>query len=229
MQEESRKVKKMFGEIAGHYDLMNRLMTFGQDQVWRRCAVAAADLPRGGILLDAGTGTGRIGREVLKTDSLVKVVGSDFSYQMMEVGKKTSDSCRMMWCAGDALQLPFKNNSFDAVTSGYLIRNVTDVVQAFSEQVRVVKPGGRVVCLDTSPPPDNRLRPVILLFLNKVIPLLGQVISKNRSAYTYLPESTKGFLPPEKLAGMMRASGLRNIRYRGFMFRTIGVHVGTKP
>jgi demethylmenaquinone methyltransferase/2-methoxy-6-polyprenyl-1,4-benzoquinol methylase len=135
----------------------------------------------------------------------------------------------MLWCAGDALYLPFKGAGFDVVTSGYLIRNVSDAAQAFSEQVRVVKPGGRVVCLDTSPPPDNFFRSVILFFLNTVIPFLGQLISGNRSAYTYLPESTKEFATPQQLAHMMRASGLVDIKYRTYMFGTIAVHVGIKP
>ena len=229
MKEKSRSVQKMFGQIAGRYDLMNRLMTFGQDQVWRRCVVKVAAPPKGGTLLDAGTGTGRIGQEALVHNPQVSVVGSDFSIEMMLVGRKRLKGNRILWCAGDALYLPFKSECFDVVTSGYLLRNVSDASQAFSEQVRVVKPGGRVVCLDTSPPPDNVVRAPVLLFLNTIIPFLGQLVSGNRSAYTYLPESTKGFFNPEELARMMRTAGLADIRYRQFMFGTIAVHVGTKP
>ena len=229
MKKKERAVQKMFGQIAGRYDLMNRLMTFGQDQVWRKCVVRAAATPKGGILLDAGTGTGRIGQEALKDDPLATVVGSDFSLEMMRVGRQRKNGGSMLWCAGDALYLPFKRASFDVVTSGYLIRNVSNAVQAFSEQVRVVKPGGRVVCLDTSPPPDNFFRSAILFFLNTIIPFLGQLISGNRSAYTYLPESTKEFSTPEQLAHMMRAAGLADIKYRKYMFGTIAVHVGSKP
>jgi demethylmenaquinone methyltransferase/2-methoxy-6-polyprenyl-1,4-benzoquinol methylase len=229
MKEKGRAIQKMFGEIAGRYDSMNRLMTFGQDQVWRRCVARAAAPPKGGILLDAGTGTGRIGQAALKEDPLVTVVGSDFSIEMMRVGRQRKSGGRMLWCAGDALCLPFKRACFDAVTSGYLIRNVSDAVQAFSEQVRVLKPGGRVICLDTSPPPDNFFQSAILFFLNTIIPFLGQMISGNRTAYTYLPQSTKEFFRPEQLAHMMRSAGLVDIRYRNYMFGTIAVHVGTKP
>lgn len=229
MRDKSQAVQKMFGQIAGQYDLMNRLMTFGQDQVWRRCVVRTAAPPKGGVLLDAGTGTGRIGQEALKNDPLATVVGSDFSLEMMRVGRQHKNGESMLWCAGDALNLPFKTARFDVVTSGYLIRNVSDTVQAFSEQVRVVKRGGRVVCLDTSPPPDNFFRSLVLFFLNTIIPFLGQLISGNRSAYTYLPESTKEFFTPEQLAHMMRAAGLTDIKYRKYMFGTIAVHVGTKP
>ena len=229
MKKKERAVQKMFGQIAGRYDLMNRLMTFGQDQVWRKCVVRAAARPKGGTLLDAGTGTGRIGQEALKDDPLATVVGSDFSLEMMRVGRQRKNGGSMLWCAGDALYLPFKRASFDVVTSGYLIRNVSNAVQAFSEQVRVVKPGGRVVCLDTSPPPDNFFRSAILFFLNTIIPFLGQLISGNKSAYTYLPESTKEFSTPEQLARMMRTAGLADIKYRKYMFGTIAVHVGSKP
>jgi demethylmenaquinone methyltransferase/2-methoxy-6-polyprenyl-1,4-benzoquinol methylase len=229
MKGKNQAVQKMFGQIAERYDLMNRLMTFGQDQVWRRCVVRVAAPPKGGTLLDAGTGTGRIGQEALEHDPHVTVVGSDFSLEMMQVGRQHINGKRMLWCAGDALHLPFKGACFDVVTSGYLIRNVSDALHAFSEQVRVVKPGGRVVCLDTSPPPENFFRTVILFFLNTVIPFLGQLVSGNRSAYTYLPESTKEFFTPEQLAHMMRTAGLADVMYRKFMFGTIAVHVGTKP
>ena len=219
----------MFGEIAETYDLMNCLMSFGQDQVWRRCVARMAAPPQGGVLLDTGTGTGRIGHEVLKNHPTVTVVASDFSLEMMRVGQCAGSSRRMLWCAGDAVGLPFKDNSFDAVTSGYLIRNVRDAFLAFSEQVRVVRPGGRVVCLDTSPPPNTPLQPVLLFFLNHMIPLLGQIISRNRFAYTYLPESTKMFFSPDQLARTMRRAGLVNIAYRRYMLGAIAVHVGTKP
>lgn len=229
MTQKGRVVRKMFGEIAENYDLMNRLMTFGQDQVWRKGVVRMANPSRDGFLLDVGTGTGRIGQEVLKSHPGVTVVGSDFSLEMMQVGKRRDSREDMCWCAGDALSLPFKDGSFDVVTSGYLIRNTGNAVRTFSEQVRVLKPGGRVVCLDTSPPPFTPLRPLILFFLNHVIPFLGEIVSRNRSAYTYLPESTKAFIAPDPLARMMRKAGLVNIMYRKYMLGTIAVHVGIKP
>jgi demethylmenaquinone methyltransferase/2-methoxy-6-polyprenyl-1,4-benzoquinol methylase len=109
------------------------------------------------------------------------------------------------------------------------VRNVIDVHAAFREQMRVVKPGGRVVCLDTSPPPRNLLRPFILLHLKVVIPLLGRLVSGNPDAYKYLPESTQAFKTPEELAAIMRGVGLEDVRYRTFMFGTMAVHDGTRP
>jgi len=219
----------MFGEIAGKYDLINRLMTFGQDRVWRQCAVRTAGIPKSGNLLDAGAGTGAIALDALKADATLNVVAADFTVKMMVMGRRKLNGSRITWTAADALALPFENACFDAVTSGYLIRNVSDARQAFTEQARVVKPGGRVVCLETSPPPKGLLKPILLLFLNRLIPLMGQIVSGNRPAYTYLPQTTQNFLPPVKLAAIMRSAGLTKIRYQRFMFGTIAVHVGVKP
>ena len=125
-------------------------------------------------------------------------------------------------------RLPFADATFDAVTSGFLMRNVIDVPGAFREQARVTKPGGRVVVLESSPPKDNLLKPFIRIHLNVIIPTLGRIVAGESDAYRYLPDSTQAFQGPEQLADAMRAAGLADVSYRLFMFGTIGVHVGTK-
>jgi len=219
----------MFNRIARRYDLINRLMTFGQDRVWRRCVAHRAALPSGGRLLDIGTGTGGIAAEALDITPSITVVAADFSLDMMRAGRRCRGTGKIHWCAADALRLPFPDNTFDAVTSGYLIRNVNDATQAFAEQRRVVRPGGQVVCLDTSPPPKGLLYPLIRLHFKAVIPLLGGLIAGNRKAYTYLPDTTQAFMTPGKLAETMRSAGFVNVSYRSFMFGTMAVHVGTCP
>jgi demethylmenaquinone methyltransferase/2-methoxy-6-polyprenyl-1,4-benzoquinol methylase len=219
----------MFGQISDRYDLMNRLMAFGQDRAWRRQAVWAAELPPAGFLLDVGTGTGDIALEALQENSALKVMAVDFCPQMMQVGRHRPGGLKIFWCQADALELPFPDAIFDAVTSGYLVRNVTDVHQALKEQMRVVKPGGRVVCLETSPANRNALRPLVLFYLKFVIPLLGHLIARNRAAYIYLPKSTQKFMTPDQLAVIMEGVGLKGVSYRRFMMGTMAVHVGVRP
>lgn len=218
----------MFDGIARRYDLMNRLMSLGQDVRWRELLVHAAALPPGGRLLDIAAGTGDIGFEALRQASDIRVVAADFSLPMMEAGRAKRYSHRLAWLGADAFHLPFADNSFDAVSSGFLLRNVVDVAAALREQRRVVKPGGHVVCLETTPPPDNWLRPAITLHLQRVIPALGRLISGPGQAYAYLPQSSIAFMQPDALADTFRAAGLREVRYLRLMLGTIAIHIGVK-
>jgi len=227
-QERAEYVQEMFARIAGRYDTMNRLMTFGQDVRWRQTVIRLANLPVGGRLLDIATGTGDIADEGRRQVPGLRAVGGDFVIEMMQAGRHLPDRAGIAWTAADTLALPFPDNTFDAVTSGFLIRNVIDVPGAFREQWRVTKPGGRVVVLESSPPKDNLLKPFIGIHLNYVIPTLGRLVTGERDAYRYLPDSTQAFQGPEQLAETMRAAGFVDVSYRLFMFGTIGIHVGTK-
>ena len=221
-------VNQMFGGIAEHYDRMNRLMTLGQDVRWRKLLVHSAILPAGGRLLDIATGTGDIGFEALQQIPDLRVVAADFSLPMMEAGRSKRHNDRLAWLGADTLCLPFEDDTFDAVSSGFLLRNVVDVAGALREQRRVVRPGGHVVCLETSPPPDNLLKPAIDLHLKVGIPTLGRLISGSGTAYNYLPQSSIAFMAPEALAQAFQEAGLREVRYRRLMFGTIAIHVGLK-
>lgn len=227
-KERAAYVQEMFDRIAGRYNLMNRLMTFGQDVRWRRFVVRQARVKPGDRLLDLATGTGDIAFEALRQVPGVQAVGGDFSLGMMLVGQTLPLGDAVQWNQSDALNLPFPDATFEAVTSGYLMRNVIDIPRALAEQRRVLKPGGRIVVLDTSPPPDNLLRPFIEIHLRYVIPLLGRLISGNADAYQYLPESTQKFKTPDELAALMREAGFQNVGYKRFMFGTMAVHWGEK-
>jgi demethylmenaquinone methyltransferase / 2-methoxy-6-polyprenyl-1,4-benzoquinol methylase len=228
-EERARYVQGMFARIAGRYDLMNRLMTAGQDVRWRRFVIRQAQLPPGGRLLDIATGTGDIALEGLRQAPGLQAVGGDFTIEMMQAGKRLAERQAIQWVGADTLALPFPDHTFDAVSSGFLMRNVIDVPGAFREQWRVTRPGGRVVVLESSPPKKNLLRPFIRLHLNVVIPTLGRLISGEADAYNYLPDSTQQFQDPEALAGIMRDVGFRNVGYTLFMFGTVAVHTGQKP
>jgi demethylmenaquinone methyltransferase / 2-methoxy-6-polyprenyl-1,4-benzoquinol methylase len=228
-QERARYVQNMFARIAGRYDLMNRLMTVGQDLKWRRHVIQQARLPVNGRLLDIATGTGDIALEGLRRAPGLHAVGGDFTVEMMQVGKRIPARRAIRWVGADTLALPFPDDTFDAVTSGFLMRNVIDVPAAFREQLRVTRPGGRVVVLESSPPKDNWLKPFILTHLNVVIPTLGRLVSGEADAYRYLPDSTQQFQRPESLVAIMQSAGFVNVSYTLFMFGTIAVHVGQKP
>ena len=227
-EERAQYVQNMFARIADRYDLMNRLMTGGQDLTWRRFVIEQARLPVNGRLLDIATGTGDIALEGQKQVPGLQAVGGDFTIEMMQAGKQIPARQRIQWVGSDTLALPFPSNYFDAVTSGFLMRNVIDVRGAFREQLRVSKPGGRVVVLESSPPKQNVLRPFIQFHLTYVIPTLGKLIAGESDAYTYLPDSTKQFQTPESLATIMWEEGYTNVYYKLFMFGTVAVHVGQK-
>jgi len=223
------QVRRMFDRLSHRYDLMNGLISFGQDLRWRRTLLKRVGLKRGARLLDVGTGTGRIPLEALKRYQPIHVTAMDFSLRMMSRGKNGTPCQGIGWCAGDALRLPFRDASFDAVTSAYLMRNVLDPGRALEEQVRVVRPGGLVGCLETSPPDRTLVYPFVLLHLRVVIPFLGRIIAREAGAYTYLPDTTQAFMTPEKLSATMRAAGLEAVRSETFMFGVMAIHVGRRP
>lgn len=230
-KEKSAYVQNMFDRIAPRYNLLNRLISLGQDQRWRRFVVDKAQIPVNGDVLDLATGTGDVAFEALRRQPSANVIGGDFAIEMMFVGQAHKLGDHVMWVGADALNLPFAENTFDAVTSGYLMRNIPELERGINEQLRVLKPGGRIVILDTSPPPNNILRPFILIHLKYIIPLLGRIISGKDSAdaYKYLPESTQSFKTPEDLASILQKSGVEDVQFKKFMFGTMAVHWGIKP
>lgn len=221
-------VQKMFDGIAADYDLMNRVMTMGQDQRWRRFVAAKAGAPQGGWVLDLATGTGDIASLMEKEHPQAHHIGADFSINMLLEAKKRFASQNIHWQASDANCLPYKDNSFESVTFGYLLRNVDDSLTVLQEIHRVLKPGGRVVCLDTTPPVKNILYPFIRLYFRFGIPLLGRMIASDEAAYSYLTGSTMDFHEAQELADIFTAAGFAAVDYKKFMMGTIGIHWGTK-
>lgn len=224
----STYVNQMFAEIAPTYDLMNRLMTGMQDQRWRKEMLGFCALPPRGRLLDVGTGTGDIAYEALAMRPGMTAMGSDFTYEMMAHGVGKVPGRTVHFAQADALALPYADNAFDAVTSGFLLRNVTDLNQALSEQRRVTAPGGKVVCLEITPPSTTLLGPFIQFYFFNIVPLIGGLISGARDAYTYLPHSTVAFAAPDELQRRMEFVGLKNVFYVTKMFGTVAIHVGEK-
>jgi len=224
-RERATYVQNMFTQIAKRYDLMNRLMTGGQDIRWRKQVIQLAQLNRNARLLDLGTGTGDLAREALAQSPQAKVIAADFTLEMMRVGQNRG---LLNFSSADALHLPFEDASFDAAVSGFLMRNVVDLQAALQEQYRVLKKGGRIVILDTTRPRKNILSPLIWLHMHVIIPALGRLLTGVSEAYQYLPDSTEGFVTAENLASRMAALGFRKINYQRLMFGTIAIHWGEK-
>lgn len=223
-------VRQMFSRIAGRYDLMNRLMTFGQDQNWRRFAARRARVPPHGRVLDLATGTGDLALAVLDVQPTARVVGVDFALPMMLVGQIKLNGRpvpQIDFAGGDALQLPFDDNTFDACLSAFMMRNIVDVAQAFREQQRVIRPGARVVCLEITQPATPVFSELFNIYFGQLVPAVGGLISEG-DAYVYLPASVRNFLTPPELADVMRKAGLCNVSYHKLALGTVTVHVGCK-
>jgi demethylmenaquinone methyltransferase/2-methoxy-6-polyprenyl-1,4-benzoquinol methylase len=227
--ERSRYVQNMFTRIAPQYDRMNHLMTFGQDQYWRKQIIHRACLPETGCLLDIGAGTGDLSKEAKRQKPNSHVIAVDFTPAMMMVGRNILSANTISWSGADALRLPFKDNLFDAVVSGFLLRNVSDISVCLAEQFRVLKPGGRVVSLDTTPPRRSIFSPFINIYLHSFIPRLGQWVAGDNEAYTYLPDSTQNFLLAEALAAQLTAVGFNQVSFQRLMFGSVAIHWGIKP
>lgn len=223
-------VQAMFARIVPKYDLMNTLMTAGMDRQWRRTAARVA-YPKGGLALDVGTGTGELALELARQGARA-VIGVDFVREMLEVGRakvvqhRLSD--RVSFVVGDAQRLPFPDGSFDCVTNGFLLRNVADLKVTFAEFQRVLKPGGRLVCLEITHPP-TWLAPFFRAYFYGFVPLLGSLVTGQGNAYRYLPHSLTPFPTADGLAQLMREAGLTQVRYRRLGLGTVTVHVGQKP
>jgi demethylmenaquinone methyltransferase/2-methoxy-6-polyprenyl-1,4-benzoquinol methylase len=229
-QVRAAQIRAMFARIVPRYDLVNSAMTFGMDRRWRRAAIAMVE-PRGGVALDVATGTGELAFE-LRRQGARRVVGLDFCQEMLDAAKQKPADIGLNtppsgYVAGDALTLPFVNDSFDALVNGFLLRNLVDLPQALREFYRVLKPGGRLACLDVTHPPLI-LRPFCLAYFNWMVPIIGGVLSGDYSAYRYLPNSLRRHPNARQLAAMMTEAGFSDVSYRLFNFGLIAIHTGRK-
>jgi demethylmenaquinone methyltransferase / 2-methoxy-6-polyprenyl-1,4-benzoquinol methylase len=213
-------VRSMFDRIAPVYDLMNRVMTAGLDQRWRRETVKAVVRP-GDRVLDACCGTGDLAVAALKAGA-GEVVGLDFSPRMLERARSKQQT--VTWIEGDVLALLFPDGDFDAATVGFGVRNVADLPGALGELRRVLRPQGRVGILEITTP-TGALAPFYRLWFDRVVPLLGKVL-KGGAAYTYLPASVRRFPPPAELAALLEQAGFADVSHRTFAGGIVALHTG---
>lgn len=225
------EVNSMFDRISGVYDRMNRVMTAGLDQSWRARATERARLEPGMKALDLCCGTGDLALMLAeRVGPEGEVIGADFSRPMLDIAlQKAKDAglrqTRFKWA--DALDLPFEDESFDAVTIAFGARNLADLDKGISEMRRVLVPGGRLVILEITQPRRQPLAGFFGLWFDRIVPMLGK-LAGDSSAYTYLPESVRSFPDAETLAARMDQGGLRHVRWTLMAGGIIALHSGVR-
>ncbi len=234
-----QRIRRMFGAIAPRYDRMNRLMTFGLDRLWRRHTVRSVELEPDQPVLDVCCGTGDLTlawRKCLGPDAVV--IGSDFTQPMLVRAREKSDrrlgtpsrSGDVVYLGADTLRLPFSDDRFQVVSVGFGIRNVGDTSGGLAEMVRVCRPGGYVIVLETSVPGLPVIGGLFRFYFNRVVPRIGRWLSPDPdAAYSYLPASTAEFPQGEAFAGLMRDAGLDGVRVQPLTLGSVTLYVGRKP
>lgn len=227
-------VRTMFGRIARGYDLMNRVMTGGMDRRWRAFTVRQIALGSGQSALDVGTGTGDLAIALARASAPDStVVGVDFTPEMLDIGRakveKLGLADRITFQVGDGERLAFADDQFEACCSAFVVRNMADLSAGFAEMLRVVKPGGKVACLEVSHPRNPVFSWFFHLYFDRMVPVLGNIIGRSAEAYTYLPASATTFPDAPKLRSIMESVGWRDVRYYYLLGGAVAVHVGVKP
>jgi demethylmenaquinone methyltransferase / 2-methoxy-6-polyprenyl-1,4-benzoquinol methylase len=220
------QVRAMFDRIARVYDLMNSVMTAGMHHRWRERAVDLSGVGPGDRALDVATGTGDLAIALKRrVGPSGEVIGSDFSDQMLEVARRKTSDVKFEW--GNALELPYEDGSFDAVTVGFGARNFSDLPRGLAEMARVTRPGGRVVVLEITTPQRPPLSWFFRIWFDRMVPMLGR-IAGDPDAYSYLPSSVRRFPAPDELAADLVAAGLEDVRWVLTAGGIIAIHAGRK-
>ena len=232
-EESSKKkqVAKMFDSISGKYDFLNHFLSLGIDIRWRRKAIAALKEDHPKQILDIATGTGDLAIEALKLDP-EKVIGVDISEGMLDIGREKLTSRKLNELIelryGDSEELSFPDNNFDAVTVAFGVRNFENLEKGVAEIYRVLREGGKIVVLEFSKPTVFPLRQLYSFYFRTLLPKIGSIVSKDRSAYTYLPQSVYAFPDGEDFADVLEKSGFTDVTWRPLTFGISTLYVGRK-
>lgn len=221
----------LFDRIAGSYDRLNHLFSLNIDRWWRRCAVRT--MTPADHVLDVAIGTGDLTLAMLRAKKAQRVTGIDLSQEMMAIGQRKVQRAGWGRCVkfelGNALQMPYDNESFDAVTCGYGVRNFSDLDKGLSEMYRVLKPGGELIILEFSYPSNPLVRWCYDLYFSHLMPWVGRLLSRDETAYTYFRDSVKHFIWGEKFSEHLKDAHFTDIRYRSLTFGISMLYVAKKP
>ena len=231
-EEKAGLVQGVFTSVASKYDVMNDLMSGGVHRIWKDAMMDWLAPRDGQRLLDVAGGTGDIAFRFLKRAPAATATVCDLTSSMLEEGRKRAESeslaASLDWLVGDAMALPFENNSFDVYTISFGIRNVTRVEDALSEAYRVLKPGGRLMVLEFSQIPNDMLQWMYDRYSYNVIPTMGQVVTGDRDSYQYLVESIRKFPDQDTFATMIRQAGFDQVKFRNLTMGVAALHSGWK-
>ncbi|MBI1875372.1 MAG: ubiquinone/menaquinone biosynthesis methyltransferase [Acidobacteria bacterium] len=224
----SRYVRWLFSAIADRYDLITVVLSYGQDRRWKKRLVDRADLAAGSRVLDAAAGTGDIAFECARRGA--RVVGLDITRRMVELARQKSptDASGPRFLVGDMMAMPFRDASFDVVTTGYGLRNVPEIAVAVRELARVLRPGGQLLSLDFDKPRNRVLRVIYFSYLTLVGSLLGLVMHRDPDTYRYIPESLRNYPGAEGVARLMRDQGFAEARFEPVLGGLMAVHVARR-
>ncbi|MFC4671542.1 bifunctional demethylmenaquinone methyltransferase/2-methoxy-6-polyprenyl-1,4-benzoquinol methylase UbiE [Seohaeicola nanhaiensis] len=230
--EKSGRVQGVFNSVASKYDIMNDVMSVGIHRLWKDAMMDWLAPRPGQRLLDVAGGTGDISFRFLKRAGHGHATVLDLTEPMLVEGRKRAEAAQMQgsldWVVGDAMALPFEDNTFDVYTISFGIRNVTRPQEALNEAFRVLKPGGRLMVLEFSQLPDAGLQKLYDLYSFNVIPRMGQLIAGDRDSYQYLVESIRNFPDQETFLNMVRAAGFEQAKYRNLSMGIAALHSGWK-
>ena len=229
-EEKSVYVEKMFNKIAKKYDLFNDIITFGMHRKWKRFTAIKTDLQDEQSCLDLCCGTGDIAREVLRQYPATKVTGLDFSEEMLNIAEsKNTSEIKVIYMLGDAMNIPFKDAQFNAVTIGYGMRNVEDINKFLREILRVLKPKGVLVSLDIGKVDVPILSELNNFYFFHIVPLVGKLLMPGEEIFKYLPESSLEYPNQLYLKNLMIEAGFQNVKFYNFVFGASTVHVAYNP
>lgn len=230
--EKAGMVHGVFSNVASKYDIMNDVMSGGIHRIWKEAMMDWLAPRAGQRLLDVAGGTGDVAFRFLQRAGVAEAVVLDMTENMLTEGRKRAEAAaldnQLDWIVGDAMALPFDDNSFDIYTISFGIRNVTRIPDALSEAYRVLRPGGRLMVLEFSQLPNPMMQKAYDLYSFNVIPKMGQVIAGDSDSYQYLVESIRKFPDQDRFAAMIRDAGFENVSYRNMTFGVAALHAGWK-
>lgn len=229
----SEQVREMFDSIASAYDTMNRMMTLGIDRSWRRRCVKLVKELAPADILDLATGTGDLAAALAEAIPDARVTGGDLSEGMIEIGRRKIAAKgladRVGLVVADALDLPFADSSFDVVTIAFGVRNFEHLDKGYAQMSRVLRPGGKIVVLELTPPSSKIARPFYNFYTRAIIPAVGRLVSKDRRAYSYLPESIAAVPARDAMTGLMTRAGFTDARWKNLTLGTATIYTAQKP